>query len=72
MEADFRNGGIGYGDFKKRLFGALWEYFEPQRNRRAELAADPGYVDQVLRDGATRARAIAGPTMKRVRAAVGL
>jgi tryptophanyl-tRNA synthetase len=72
MEADFRNGGVGYGDFKKRLFGALWEYFAPQRNRRAELAADPAYIDQVLAHGATRARAIAGPTMKRVRAAVGL
>lgn len=72
MEADFRNGGVGYGDFKKRLFGALWEYFAPQRARRAELAADPGYVDKVLADGAERARAIAHPTMKRVRAAVGL
>jgi tryptophanyl-tRNA synthetase len=50
----------------------LWEYFAPQRNRRAELAADPGYVDKVLADGANRARAIAGQTMKRVRAAVGL
>jgi tryptophanyl-tRNA synthetase len=72
MEADFRNGGVGYGDFKKRLFGALWEYFAPQRNRRAELAADSGYVDKVLADGAKRARAIAIPTMERVRAAVGL
>ena len=24
MEADFRAGGIGYDDFKKRLFGAVW------------------------------------------------
>lgn len=72
MEADFRNGGVGYGDFKKRLFGALWEYFGPQRNRRAELAADAAYVDKVLADGAERARAIAIPTIKRVRTAVGL
>ncbi len=27
MEDEFRTGGVGYGDFKKRLFGALWEYF---------------------------------------------
>ena len=38
MEADFRAGGIGYGDFKKRLFGAIWESFAPMRARRAELA----------------------------------
>jgi len=72
MESDFRAGGFGYGDFKKRLFGALWEYFAPQRARRAELAADPGYIDRVLADGAQRARAVAEVTMTRVRTAVGL
>jgi tryptophanyl-tRNA synthetase len=72
MEADFRAGGIGYGDFKKRLFEAVWEYFGPMRARRAELAADPAYIDSVLRDGAQRASAVAEPIMERVRRAVGL
>jgi tryptophanyl-tRNA synthetase len=72
MEQDFRAGGIGYGDFKKRLFGALWEYFAPQRARRAELAQDPAYLDRVLADGAERARAVAERTMTRVRSAVGI
>jgi tryptophanyl-tRNA synthetase len=72
MEADFRAGGVGYGDFKKRLFGAVWEFFAPQRARRAELEADPGYVDRVLADGAQRAGAIAEKVMERVRVAVGL
>lgn len=72
MEDDFRAGGIGYGDFKKRLFEAIWNSFAPMRARRAELAADPGYVDRVLADGAERARAVAAPVMDRVRKAVGL
>lgn len=72
MEDDFRAGGIGYGDFKKRLFEALWEYFAPMRARRAEILARPGYVDEVLEHGARRARDIADATMDRVRAAVGL
>jgi len=72
MEADFRAGGVGYGEFKKRLFGAIWDYFAPMRTRRAELAADPQYVDRVLADGAERAAATAGPVMERVRRAVGL
>jgi tryptophanyl-tRNA synthetase len=72
MEADFRAGGTGYGDFKKRLFEALWEYFRPMREKRASLAADAGYVDKVLADGAARARTVAAATMDRVRAAVGL
>jgi len=72
MEADFRKGGIGYGDFKKRLFGAIWEYFAPMRSRREELSADPGYVRGVLRDGAERAASVADATLSRVRNAVGL
>jgi len=72
MEADFRAGGVGYGDFKKRLFGAIWEYFGPMRLRRAELAADPGYVNGVLQAGAERASSTANQVMERVRKAVGL
>ena len=72
MEADFRAGGIGYGEFKKRLFGAIWDFFAPQRARRTELETAPGYVDRVLAEGAERARAVARETMVRVRRAVGL
>jgi tryptophanyl-tRNA synthetase len=72
MEADFRAGGVGYGDFKKRLFGAIWDYFAPMRIRREELAADTSYVDRVLAEGAQRASAKAEQVMERVRRAVGL
>jgi tryptophanyl-tRNA synthetase len=72
MEADFRSGGFGYGDFKKRLFGAIWEYFAPMRSRRAELAADPAVIDTILRNGAEQAGTVARQTMNRVRRAVGL
>lgn len=72
MVADFRAGGFGYGDFKKRLFGAVWEYFTPMRQRRAEILADPGFVDAVLKDSAEKANAIANGVMARVRKAVGL
>lgn len=72
MEEEFRIGGIGYGDFKKRLFEAVWNYFAPMRTRRAEIDADPQYIDRVLAEGAEKARAVAEKTMKRVREAVGL
>ena len=61
-----------YGDFKKRLFEALWEFFRPMRQRRAELAADPAAVDAVVKSAGERARSVAVRTMDRVRAAVGL
>lgn len=72
MEDDFRRGGTGYGDFKKRLFEATWEYFAPMRTKRAELAANLDYVNGVLRTGAEKARGIAQQTMDRVRKATGL
>lgn len=72
MEADFRAGGVGYGDFKKRLFAAVWESFAPMRLRRQEILADPGFVEGVLRAGAEKANAIADGVMARVRKAVGL
>jgi tryptophanyl-tRNA synthetase len=72
MVNDFQNGGVGYGDFKKRLFEGVWNYFAPMRERRAELVADKAYVEGVLRDGLEKARGISDSVMSRVRTAVGL
>ena len=72
MVADFGKGGIGYGDFKKRLLEKTWTYFAEARGKRAEIVSRKGYVEDVLQAGAARARAVARKTMDRVRAAVGL
>ena len=72
MKKDFLQGGCGYGDFKKRLFAGVWEFFAPMRERRAEIVADPGYVAKVLKDGQEKASGVANGVMARVRAAVGL
>ena len=72
MEADFLKGGVGYGDFKKRLFAGVWEYFGAARARREEILSDKGYVDRVLREGAEKARSAADVVLARVRKAVGL
>ena len=65
FENRLRVGGLGYGDLKKALFEHYWNHFAPYRVRRAELVANPDYVEQVLRDGAERARAVASKTMAR-------
>ena len=67
-----RAGGLGYGDLKKALFEHYWSYFAVARARRADLAANLDYVEGVLRDGATRARAVASVVLKRARKASGL
>jgi len=72
LEDRLRAGGLGYGDLKKALFEHYWTFFASARARRAELLADPGYVDQVLRDGAERARAVAAVVIRRARKAAGI
>ena len=72
MKSDFLKGGIGYGDFKKRLFEAFWDYFQPMRQTRDELLEDLNYVDNVLKAGAEKAREAAKLTLKRARKACGI
>jgi tryptophanyl-tRNA synthetase len=72
LEDRLRAGGLGYGDLKKSLFEHYWGFFAAARARRSELAADPGYVESVLKDGAARAREVASGVLSRVRAACGL
>jgi tryptophanyl-tRNA synthetase len=72
FENRLRAGGLGYGDLKKALFENYWNYFADARKKRAELAADLGYVNQVLADGAAKARNLANKVLKRARQASGL
>jgi len=65
-------GGYGYGDLKKRLFELYWDYFRPARERRADLMQNQDYVDQVLANGAEKAREIARTVNQRVRKGCGL
>src|SRR5260221_300675 len=72
QETKLAAGGYGYGELKKELLAKLLDHFAPYRQKREELAKNRDYVEQVLRDGAARANAVADATMKRVREAVGL
>jgi tryptophanyl-tRNA synthetase len=72
LAARYRAGGMGYGEAKQALLEKIDGYFGPFRERRKQLAADPGYGEDVLRQGAKRARAEAQETMALVREAVGM
>ncbi len=72
MAERYRAGGLGYGEVKKALCERLQAYFEPYRKQRDELQRDPERVNQVLRDGAVRARVEILKTLKAARRAVGL
>jgi tryptophanyl-tRNA synthetase len=66
-EERLRAGGLGYGDLKKALFENYWNYFGDARKKRAELAANLDHVNQVLADGAGKARSLAQTVLKRAR-----
>lgn len=72
VNVECRRAGIGCVDCKKLLARNLNNHLEPFRARRAEFASKPGYVQDVLDDGAKRAGAIAKKTMEEVRKAMQL
>ncbi len=72
LEVRLARGGMGWGHAKEELFGVINEHVRPARDRYNELRSDEGYLREVLNRGAEKARAIASPTMSRVRHAVGI
>lgn len=65
-------GGYGYGTLKKTLFEAYWEYFRSAREKRSDLANNLDYVNQVLSDGAQKAKLVASKVLEKARIASGL
>ncbi len=72
MINDHQAGGFGYGDFKQRVFDAYWEYFSQVREKRESLENNLDYVNEVIAQGAQKARAESTKVLDRVRKAVGL
>ena len=67
-----RRGGLGYGEVKKDLLKRLLAALGPIRERHAALGMRPDFVEDVLADGASRARALAAPVLAAAREASGL
>src|SRR6266478_4894901 len=72
LAARYRAGGMGYGEAKQALFEIAFEHFAAAREKRDKLVADPAAVEEILRDGAERARAKAAEVLDRARKACGL
>ena len=70
LKAHYRRGGLGDVKVKKFLNSVLQETLEPIRTRREELAKDPAYVMEVLRQGTEAARAAAADTLAKVKHAM--
>lgn len=72
LKAHYRRGGLGDGTVKKRLEGVLKELITPIRERREELAKDPDYIMDVLRQGTDKCRIITQQTLDEVKVGLGL
>ncbi len=68
----YRQGGMGYGEAKKRLAELAVQYLEPFRQQYQKFVQDDSYVEDVLREGGKKARLAAQHLMDKVRSATGL
>ncbi|MDO8530038.1 MAG: tryptophan--tRNA ligase [bacterium] len=70
VEKQFK--GKSYGEFKKSLAQVVVDYLEPFRRKQKELSTREVYVQEILKQGQSRASKIAQETMKEVKDRMGL
>lgn len=72
MAEIYRRGGFGYGEVKKALAEAAERFFAAARQRRQQLADNSQQLDELLADGARRARQRAQQVLLRAQRACGV
>lgn len=72
LERIYREGGLAYGYMKNELFRLLEDTFLEERVIYNGLMENRDVLDNVLKEGAEKARAIAVPIMRKVRKAIGV
>jgi tryptophanyl-tRNA synthetase len=72
LKAHYQRGGLGDTEVKRRLDNVLQALLAPIRERRADLARDPGYILGVLQQGTRRAQQRTQATLDELRDALGL
>ena len=71
MRANYVGGNYGYGHAKQALFELIVERYAIERARYFELMEDKSAIDQLLKEGAEKARKVAQPVLQKVRAKLG-
>jgi len=72
LKARYREGKVSDVEVKRSLLVALERFLTPIRERRAEIAARPKIVDEILAAGSERAQREAAATLHEVRQAMRL
>ncbi len=72
LKERYKRGGEGYGHFKLYLKDLIWDYFAPYRQKRDYYLNHIEEVEEILREGAKKAKEIASKKMEIVREKVGI
>jgi len=71
-ERDYTAEGVKYGSLKEELAAVIYDELRPIQERRKELLEKPGYIDNVIREGAEIAHIEAQKTLEEVRERMGI
>jgi len=63
---------LQFSGMKEAVSDAIYNELEPIQEKRKEIEANSSYIDQVIKEGAKKARVIASQTVKEVREKMGL
>ncbi|MCA9949936.1 MAG: tryptophan--tRNA ligase [Anaerolineales bacterium] len=72
LKARYRTGTVGDVEVKEKLTIALNNFLDPIRERRAQIEADSGYVEQVIYEGTVKTSKLADETLMMMKKAMGL
>ena len=72
FKKSFEDKSLQFVRLKDAISEAIYKELKPFQERRAKIAADQKYVDEVIKDGAERARKIAKETVREVKQKMGL
>jgi tryptophanyl-tRNA synthetase len=72
LKERYRKGTVGDVEVKQKLYNVLEAFLRPIRERRAEFAAKPERVREIIMEGTRKGRTVAQSTMDEVRAAMKL
>lgn len=68
---EYENGSLKFVELKDAIAEGIYKELQPFQERRTKIAADNKYVDEVIKDGAERARKIAQETVREVKEKMG-
>lgn len=72
LKKRYRKGEVGDVEVKEKLTRAINNFLDPIRDRRGQIEADSGFVEQVIYEGTLRANEIAEETITMMKKAMGL